>query len=335
MIRPDLYFDLQLNGYAGVDFNADGLDVERVANACRRLKCEGVAGALATVITDDVNAMCRRLSNIRLVREQDPLIAEVLFGVHIEGPFINELDGYAGAHPKSAIRPADLDIMKRLLEECGGLARIVTLAPERDPQVRVTRLLADKGICVLAGHCDPSLSQLQAAIDAGLSMFTHLGNGCPLMMHRHDNVIQRVLSLSDQLKLQEIFGRLRANAKKAFKNSPYSVTDKTDVALSGDKHDYVSYARYWWPNPDKPVAYPTSAEMAKPTAICWPRAIESPSAICTTTSKHSLWPGTFWNRQNIASARPNLQLGGLMLGQLRFEAAGSMQLERDFTQATN
>ena len=50
-----------------------------------------------------------------------------------------------------------------------------------------------------AGHCDPNLDQLKAAIDAGLTMFTHLGNGCPLQLHRHDNIIQRALSLSSQL----------------------------------------------------------------------------------------------------------------------------------------
>ena len=54
-------------------------------------------------------------------------------------------------------------------------------------------MLAGAGVVVSAGHCDPSLDQLRAAIDAGLSMFTHLGNGCPMQLHRHDNVIQRAL----------------------------------------------------------------------------------------------------------------------------------------------
>ena len=65
--------------------------------------------------------------------------------------------------------------------------------------MRLTRYLADQGILVSAGHCDPSLDQLRAAIQAGLSMFTHLGNGCPTLLHRHDNIIQRVLSLADHL----------------------------------------------------------------------------------------------------------------------------------------
>ncbi|MCC6494115.1 MAG: N-acetylglucosamine-6-phosphate deacetylase, partial [Pirellulales bacterium] len=57
----------------------------------------------------------------------------------------------------------------------------------------------DQGVCVSAGHCNPTIDELSAAIDAGLSMFTHLGNGCPLAMHRHDNIIQRVLSVADRL----------------------------------------------------------------------------------------------------------------------------------------
>jgi len=75
------------------------------------------------------------------------------------------------------------------------------LAPERDPAMRVTRELAAAGIVVAAGHCDPTLAELRSAIDAGLSMFTHLGNGCPMQLHRHDNIIQRVLSLTDPYKL--------------------------------------------------------------------------------------------------------------------------------------
>ena len=91
--------------------------------------------------------------------------------------------------------------MQRLVDAAGGFAHIVTLAPERDPRMHVTRWLADRGIVVAAGHCDPTLDQLRQAMDAGLSMFTHLGNGCPMQLHRHDNVIQRVLSVADRLWL--------------------------------------------------------------------------------------------------------------------------------------
>jgi N-acetylglucosamine-6-phosphate deacetylase len=117
----------------------------------------------------------------------------------VEGPFIDRQPGYVGAHPPEHARPADLGAMQRLLDAAGGLLRLVTLAPEHDAGFKVTRYLADQGIIVSAGHCNPSLDQLRGAIDAGLTMFTHLGNGCPMQMHRHENIIQRVLSLSERL----------------------------------------------------------------------------------------------------------------------------------------
>jgi N-acetylglucosamine-6-phosphate deacetylase len=195
------FFDLQINGYGGVDFNQDGLTAEALHDACARMKARGVAGILATIITEQIPSMERRLANLVRFRESDPLVRELVAGIHIEGPFINPADGYRGAHPADAVRPANAGDMRRLLDAAGGLTRIVTLAPEVDDGCRVTRLLAAEGVIVSAGHCDPSLDQLRAAVDAGLGMFTHLGNGCRMQVHRHDNIIQRALSLADRLWL--------------------------------------------------------------------------------------------------------------------------------------
>ncbi len=195
------FFDLQVNGYAGVDFNQDDLDPADLHRACERLESDGVIGVLGTIITDEIAVMCRRLSTLVALRDRDPLVRRVIAGIHIEGPFLNEADGYRGAHPRDAIRPADLDSMSRLLEAAGGLTRVVTLAPERDPSMAVIRFLAAKNIVVSAGHSDASLDDLHRAIDAGLSMFTHVGNGCPMLMHRHDNIVQRALSFADRLWL--------------------------------------------------------------------------------------------------------------------------------------
>lgn len=194
-----MYFDLQVNGYGGIDFNQNDLNAGQLHAACEKLKEDQVSGILATVITESVDEMARRLRRIAELRERDPLAKEVIAGLHIEGPFINEQDGYRGAHPLDAVRRADLDVMKQLLDAGSGLTRIVTLAPERDDGLRVTRFLAEQGIVVSAGHCDPTMEELRGAVDAGLSMFTHLGNGAPIMMHRHDNIIQRALSLSDRI----------------------------------------------------------------------------------------------------------------------------------------
>ena len=195
------FVDLQVNGYAGVDFNADDLSAEQLHLACQRLREDGVAGILATIITADLPTMASRLRRIADIRQRDRLVSDLVWGVHIEGPFINEQPGYVGAHPPRDVRPGDVDLMKALVEAGGGLVRLVTLAPERDPGLKVTRWLADRQILVSAGHCNATIEELRAAIDAGLSLFTHLGNGCPMLMHRHDNIIQRALSLRQGLTM--------------------------------------------------------------------------------------------------------------------------------------
>ena len=169
--------------------------------ACEKLRSGGVDHILATVITDDIEKMKLRLANIVASRESDQLIAETIPGVHIEGPFISAINGFVGAHPAQHVLPACVDSVKSLLDAAGGLVKLVTLAPENDSSQNVTRFLAKQGVVVSAGHTDASLEQLRASVDAGLSAFTHLGNGCPLKLDRHDNIIQRVLSISDQLSI--------------------------------------------------------------------------------------------------------------------------------------
>jgi len=195
----DGYIDLQVNGYAGTDFNDPSVGMEQIHGAVRRLRHDGTAKILATVVTASPENMIACLRNLVAARVGDPLTAEVIAGFHIEGPFISPEAGYRGAHLAEAIRMADRDLAAKLLEAGAGLVRLFTLAPERDPGGRVTRWLADHGVRVAAGHTNASLDELQSCMGQGLTLFTHLGNGCPMQMHRHDNIIQRALSLRRDL----------------------------------------------------------------------------------------------------------------------------------------
>jgi N-acetylglucosamine-6-phosphate deacetylase len=226
------FIDLQVNGFGGVDFNQDDLTADALHRACESLKQHGVAKILATIITEDLSRMCARLSTLARLREHDPLAQEIIAGFHIEGPFITEQTGYNGAHPRDAIIPADIDSTKRLLDAACGFAKLITLAPERDADFRVTSFLAKQNVRVSAGHTDATVDQLRGAIDAGLTMFTHLGNGCPMTLHRHDNIIQRALSLADKLLIGFIadgvhipFFALRNYLKLAGIQNSYIVTD--------------------------------------------------------------------------------------------------------------
>jgi len=227
------YFDLQVNGYGGVDYNNDDLTPERLHQSCKKLINDGGGQILATIITEKLELMIEKLKRVIEFRERDPLAKKVIAGIHVEGPFINEINGYRGAHPADAVIPATVDAAKRLHEASGGLLKLLTLAPERDANFATTRWLTKAGVAVAAGHCDPSLDQLKSACDAGLSLFTHLGNGCPMHgMHRHDNIIQRALYLRDRLWLCFIADCVHVNAPAL---SNY-------LALAGDRAVVVTDA---------------------------------------------------------------------------------------------
>lgn len=195
------YFDIQVNGYGGLDFHKDNITPEEFHACCERLQKDGVAGIFATETTQTIPIMKHRLAQLVRLRAKDPLAQKIIAGLHIEGPFLNENPGYKGAHIAEVMHPANVEEMKELLDAGGGLVKLVTLAPERDPGMKTTKFLADQGIIVSAGHTDASLDDLKAGIDAGLSMFTHLGNGCPMQMHRHDNIVQRALNFAGELWL--------------------------------------------------------------------------------------------------------------------------------------
>lgn len=197
------YVDLQVNGYAGVDFNAPSLKLDDFVKATRCLAEDGTKQFLPTLITAPWEQMLSRVEQISGWIERGE-VGNDIPGLHIEGPFLNPVDGYIGAHPKDAAIPATVQRAAELLDHSRGLVKLVTLAPEVDPGGLVTRFFTDRGIAVAAGHSDASLDQLESAIDQGLCLYTHLGNGCPSNLSRHDNIIQRVLHFSDRLSISFI-----------------------------------------------------------------------------------------------------------------------------------
>jgi N-acetylglucosamine-6-phosphate deacetylase len=79
------YFDLQVNGYGGVDFNQDELTAEQLHQACAKLEADGVAGILATIITEHLEVMCRRLARVVELRERDELAKKLIAGISHRG----------------------------------------------------------------------------------------------------------------------------------------------------------------------------------------------------------------------------------------------------------
>jgi N-acetylglucosamine-6-phosphate deacetylase len=152
--------DLQINGVAGVDFNANELTLESWNSACQVLDQDGTAAFLPTLITDSVESLARKLKRLAELLEGAPPTGNTrALGIHLEGPFLSPVPGYIGAHPSQHARDADLELLKRWHDLSGGRIRIVTLAPERDSTGACIRWLSGQGILVAAGHTDASRDQ--------------------------------------------------------------------------------------------------------------------------------------------------------------------------------
>ena len=110
-------------------------------------------------------------------------------GCHQEGPYIAKEDGPRGAHPLRHVRAADWDEFCQYQEAAGGRIRLLTLAPEADGAVEFIRKAVANDVTIAIGHTGANSEQVQAAVDAGARLSTHLGNGAHGQIRRHPNYL--------------------------------------------------------------------------------------------------------------------------------------------------
>ena len=190
-IAPTL-FDLQINGYGGVDFQQDEISLDDLLSAARRLRTAGCARFFATLITDHWPALTTRLRRMRALRSQSAELQSAIAGWHVEGPFLSREPGFHGAHdPACMIQPTPEHILE-LRSITGDDPLLLTLAPELPGALKMIALAVSRGIRVSLGHTDAPAEMLRNAVVIGATGFTHLGNGCPVDLNRHDNILWRV-----------------------------------------------------------------------------------------------------------------------------------------------
>ncbi len=189
LLTGPAFVDLQCNGFVGIDFTRPETTPEQVCEAVRAMWKTGCASVVATVITASPERLEHLLRTLVAAREMDGDVRRSVPGFHLEAPFISGIDGARGAHPREHVRPADMKLWRRLQRAAEGLIRIVTIAPEVPGAVRLIRALQSEGVVVALGHTMASREEVGIAVREGAVMSTHLGNGCPQMLHRHDNPV--------------------------------------------------------------------------------------------------------------------------------------------------
>lgn len=188
------WIDLQVNGYAGVDFNARGLTVEAVKRVTERLAADGTVGYLPTLVTGDPEMLIETIRTVVAARQKYEVCARNIFGFFLEGPFISNRPGAVGTHPIEWVHAPDLGLFDRFQDAAEGLVRLVNVAAEVPGMPAFVKALTERGVTVSLGHqLATSPADIEPCLAAGARAFTHLGNGIPNEVNRHDNIVYTAL----------------------------------------------------------------------------------------------------------------------------------------------
>lgn len=187
------WIDLQVNGFAGVDYNSPHASPQEISKSIRAMFQSGVTGFYPTVITGSPDRMTGALRNLAAAKGT---IVEgaAMEGFHVEGPYISPEDGPRGAHPACWVRPPDLDEFHRFQQAAGGNIRLITLSPEWPGAPPFIEAVIREGVVVSIGHTKASSSEIAGAVSAGATLSTHLGNGAHSVLPRHPNYIWEQLA---------------------------------------------------------------------------------------------------------------------------------------------
>jgi N-acetylglucosamine-6-phosphate deacetylase len=170
------FVDLQVNGFAGVDFNSPAASHESIARAIQTLASTGVTRFFPTVITAAPSEMRAALRNLAAARES-LAFGGAMEAFHVEGPHISPEDAPRGAHPRQWVRPPDFEEFLRMQDSARGDIRLVTLAPEWPGAADYIDRLTREGLVCAIGHTRAAAAQIRDAVSAGATLSTHLGNG--------------------------------------------------------------------------------------------------------------------------------------------------------------
>lgn len=214
------FIDLQVNGFAGVDYNSPGASHGEIAQSIRAMYHTGVTRFFPTVITGSPENICGALANLAKAKESIPEGAS-MEAFHLEGPYISPEDGPRGAHPERWVRPPNLDEFRRFQDSAQGNIRLVTLSPEWPEAPRFIEALVGQGVVISIGHTRATTSEIAAAVGAGASMSTHVGNGAHAVLPRHPNYIWDQLAedrlaasfIADGIHLPQSFFKSALRAK--------------------------------------------------------------------------------------------------------------------------
>jgi len=176
--------EVHSHGNSGADFS-DG-DYAGLQKMARYYASCGVTSFAPASMTLPYDVLATAFANARRLTQEREETAARLVGIQMEGPYFSYKK--RGAQNAEYLKEPDFEGFQKLYDGCGGLVRIVDVAPELPGAVEFVEK-ASKLCTVSIAHTDSDYDHAKAAIDAGVTHLTHLYNAMPGIHHRKPGVI--------------------------------------------------------------------------------------------------------------------------------------------------
>jgi N-acetylglucosamine-6-phosphate deacetylase len=183
-VTPGL-IDIHTHGLLGFDNFGSGL-----ANTIPRYPQFGITSFLATSLSAPPDVTTRNIVEMAHIISQNLAGADCL-GIHLEGPYLSPRQ--AGFANPAHLRPFNREEVAGWQQTANGMIKVMTVAPERLALPGDIQWLKSQGIYPSAGHTDASYAVMNQAIEAGLSMATHIFNAMPVFHHRQPGALAALL----------------------------------------------------------------------------------------------------------------------------------------------
>ena len=185
LIAPG-FVDIHTHGCAGAD-TSDGTR-EAVETMAGHLVTKGVTSFCPTTMTLPMEQIETALSVIRDCMEHPPEGAAVL-GANMEGPYISP--NRRGAQMEQYVHKPDFPEFRKVFEACGGIVKLVNLAPECEGGLAFAEQ-ASKICRVTLAHTEADYDQAKEAFRHGVTHVTHLFNAMNGIHHRKPGAVGAV-----------------------------------------------------------------------------------------------------------------------------------------------
>jgi len=271
--------DLQVNGFAGVDFNDAAIGAAAMDHALRAMLATGVTTCLPTLITASEAELTSRFIALDAAVAASTLGPAMVPGWHLEGPFLNPNPAFAGCHPPAAMIPPDPALVERLEHGLRRPILLITIAPELPGAAAFIRWAVSRGKLVALGHTGADQAAIAAAVAAGARLSTHLGNALSAQVHKFLNPLMAQLAedalsasfIADGVHIPPAALKVLLRAKGT--DRTILVTDATSAAATPPgTYDFAGMRIVH--APDGTVREPGSSGLAG-SALCLDRAMRN------------------------------------------------------------